>query len=205
MNEVEQVTQVAKSISDYGALVVIGAAFIVLSVLMWVAIFNWFKKMVDKSINLNNRTVASIEKKTDNINGLLIDIAESLKPTTLQQIKHISTAYFDLAIDKCVRIVNKVKTENHIVDVVATKAKIHDLVTNLHEDRNSKFDVYNYRGKPLSEYTSREWIEWVSDVIEKEVYSEKNNEARTATNVSTVYEKIKLDFYKKINGNGYND
>lgn len=39
MNEVQGTLEVAKGISDLGVLIIIGAAFIVLSLGMWVALF----------------------------------------------------------------------------------------------------------------------------------------------------------------------
>lgn len=199
MEQVTQVTEVAKTISDYGALIVMGASFIVLSVAMWVALFNWFRKMVDKSINQNIRTTESIENKTTNIETVLVDIAESLRPTTLMQIKNISNAYFDLALERSLRIIKKVKTENHIIDEKATHDKIINLLTNLHEDRNSKFDSLHYQGRPLSSYTNREWIGWVAEVVKREVYADVESEVRAFSNLDTVYSRIKLDFYKRIN------
>ena len=47
-----------------------------------------------------------------------------------------------------------------------TKKKIRKLLTNIHEDRNSKFDVFKYHGKKLSEYVNRDWIEWVAKVVD---------------------------------------
>ena len=43
------------------------------------------------------------------------------------------------------------------------------------------------------------WIDWVEEVVIKEVYSETPNNSRAYTNVSAVYERIKLDFYHKMN------
>ena len=66
---------------------------------------------------------------------------------------------------------------------------------------NSRFDSYRYRGKRLSEYTNPEWVEWVAKVVEGELYNESGaNNGRAYTNVSAVYENIKLDFYHRLNG-----
>ena len=78
--------------------------------------------------------------------------------------------------------------------------KIHNLVKNLHEDRNSRLDCYTYRGKKLSSYTNPDWVEWVAKVIEDEIYNENGtNNGRAYTNIQAVYENIKLDFYHRIN------
>ena len=81
----------------------------------------------------------------------------------------------------------------------ATRAKIHTLIQNIHEDRNSRFDCFNYRGKKLSSYINHDWIEWVAEVVEHEVYNETVNHGRAYTNVQAVYERIKIDFYHRMN------
>lgn len=97
-------------------------------------------------------------------------------------------------------MIKRIREENHISDKEATKKKILTLVTNLHEDRNTRFDSYRYRGKRLSEYTNRDWIKWVEKVIEDEIYNESGpNNSRAYTNVSAVYDNIKVDFYRRLN------
>lgn len=82
----------------------------------------------------------------------------------------------------------------------ATAEKIRTLLTNIHEDRNSRFDSFKYKGKSLSEYTNRKWIEWVAEVVEGELYNEASeNNGRAYTNVKAVYDNIKLDFYHRLN------
>ena len=54
--------------------------------------------------------------------------------------------------------------------------------------------------KKLSEYCNPEWVEWVSKVIEGEIYNEAGiNNDRAYTNVKAVYDNIKLDFYHNLN------
>jgi len=197
MNEVQGTLEVAKGISDLGVLIIIGASFIVLSLGMWVALFRWFKSIMDNVIKNNSATMSALLTKTDAQNDVLNEIADGLRPSTLLQIKNISNTCFDLSTEKVCRIIKKVREENHIADKEATKAKIRTLLCNLHEDRNSRFDSTRYRGNTLTHYTSPEWIDWVAEVVEKEVYSEQNN-ARAFTNVEAVYSRIKLDFYHRL-------
>ena len=104
-----------------------------------------------------------------------------------------------MAVEKVCRLIKKIREENHIVDKEATKTKIHTLLHNLYEDRNSRFDNFRYRGKRLSEYCNPDWIEWVAQVIESELYNEAGaNNGRAYTNVKAVYDNIKLDFYHRI-------
>jgi hypothetical protein len=198
MGETTQIVEVAKGISDYGALAVMGAAFIIISVITQWSIFRWFKTIVDNMLKNTSCTMDELLIETKTQNEQLADIAEGLRSKTLLEIKDITKTCFDLAIERVCRIIRKVKEENNISDVESTKAKINSLLTNLHEDRNSRFDNHTFHGRPLSSYTSKEWIDWVQEVVEKEVYNKKQNDNRARTNVSTVYDRIKLDLYHRL-------
>lgn len=198
MGETTQIVEVAKGISDYGALAVMGAAFIIISVITQWSIFRWFKTIVDNMLKNTSCTMDELLIETKTQNEQLADIAEGLRSKTLLEIKDITKTCFDLAIERVCRIIRKVKEENNISDVESTKAKINALLTNLHEDRNSRFDNHTFHGRPLSSYTSKEWIDWVQEVVEKEVYNKKQNDNRARTNVSTVYDRIKLDLYHRL-------
>lgn len=198
MNEIQSVTEIAKGISDYGVMIVICSAFIAMSLLMWVAIFKWFKSIIDSSIKNNTEMTAELLETTNKQNELLNDIADGMRPATLLQVKNISNTCFDLAVERVCRIIKKVREENNIINKEATKAKIRTLLCNLHEDRNSRFDNHRYRGKTLTQYTSPEWIDWVAEVVDSEVYAETPNNSRAFTNVEAVYSRIRIDFYHRL-------
>lgn len=195
----EESLKVAQGISDFGFMVVVCAVFLVLACGLMIACFKWFKSIINGMIKSNQGMVSELLRETKTQNDMLTDIAEGLRPETQMRLKNISKVYFDYAIEKVCRIIKKVREENHIADQEATKAKIHTLIINLHEDRNSSFDYYSYRGKRLSSYTSPEWIAWVEECVWNEVYAENVNNGRTYTNVQTVYDRIKIDFYHKLN------
>lgn len=198
MNEIESTIEVAKGISDYGFMVVVCAVFLCLSAMLMTACFKWFKSIIDDMIKGNQEMVAELLDETKTQNDMLTDIAEGLRPETQLRIKNISGIYFDLAVERVCRIIRKIREENHIADHDATSDKIHTLIENLHEDRNSRFDGFTYRGKKLSLYCNNEWVEWVEKCVWNEVYSETVNNGRTYTNVEAVYSKIKLDFYHRL-------
>lgn len=196
----EQIVQTAKGISDFGMMAMMAGAFLLLSVALMGICFFWFKNIIDGIIKQNGTDMKALIEKQDTQNDLLHEIADGLRPTTLLQIKSISNTCFDLSIEKVCRLIRKVREENHIVDKVATKAKIKTLLCNLHDDRNSRWDNIRYHGKTLSQYTTVEWIDWVAEVVDKEVYAESINNGRAYTNVEAVYAKIRLDFYHKLTG-----
>lgn len=200
MENVSNVTEIAKGIGDLGMTVITAAFFLVLAAGLMIACFKWFKSIINGMITDNKQIMTDLLNETKRQNEQLTDISEGLRPETQLRIKNTSGIYFDFAVEKVCRIIKKVREENHIIDREATKVKIRTLLINLHEDRNSRFDYYTYRGKRLTSYTSPVWIDWVEEVVTKEVYSETPNNSRAYTNVSAVYERIKLDFYHKING-----
>lgn len=195
----EEVGIVAKNISDLGMMAVTAAFFLVISALLWIACFKWFKSIIDNMIKGNAKMVNDLLVETRKQNDMLNDISEGLRPDTQLKVKNTTSVYFDLAVEKVCRIIKKVREENHIVDKEATKAKIHTLLRNLHEDRGSRFDCFTYRGKRLSAYINPDWVDWVSEVVEHEVYNDTVNNGRAYTNVQAVYDRIKLDFYHKMN------
>ena len=194
----EEIVSVARGISDYGALAVLSASFILISVITQFSIFRWFKNIIDGLIKNTSCAIDDLLKETKMQNEQLTDIAEGLRPRTMLEIKDITKTCFDLSVEKVCQMIKRVKEENNIHDEDNTKKKIRLLLPNLHEDRNSRFDNHIFKGKPLTYYTSTEWVDRDEDVVIKEVYSETMNEKRARTNVIAVYDRIKLDTYHKM-------
>ena len=198
MNEVQQTLDVAKGISEYGIMIIICAVFLVLASALMIACFRWFKSSISTLVTFP-REIRELTDKLENSNHIIETIAEGLMPETQLRIKSISGVFFDLAVEKVCRLIKRIREENHIADKETTKAKIHTLLHNLYEDRNSRFDNFRYRGKKLSEYSNPEWVEWFSQVVESELYNEAGaNNGRAYTNVKAVYDNIKLDFYHRM-------
>jgi hypothetical protein len=178
---------------------VAAAFFLILTFLLWVACFKWFKKIINDMVTSHGKTMGALLTETRKQNDMLTDISESLRPETQLRIKNTSNTYFDLAVERVCRIIKRVREENHIADKEATDKKIRSLLLNMHDDRNTRFDCYTYRGKRISSYTAPEWVDWVEEVVIKEVYETQPNANREYTNVQAVYERIKLDFYHRLN------
>ena len=200
MNEIEQVTQVAKGISEFGILVMIAAFFLLLSAGVMIWNMRSYTSIIEQIMSDFSDKLNLIQETANKNAQTMIDIAEGLIPETQLRIKNISGVFFDLSVERVCRIIKRVRQENHIVDKEATRTKIRTLLTTLFEDRNSKLDTFTYRGKKLSEYSNLDWIEWVAQVVENEIYNEAGeNNGRAYSNVCMVYEKIKLDFYHRLN------
>lgn len=199
MSEIQQTLDVAKGISEYGIMIIICAVFLVLASALMIACFKWFKSVIENIMNDYSDRLERLQETANKSTEAMVDISEGLISETQLRIKTISGVFFDLATEKVCRIIKQIREENHIADKDATKNKIHTLLYNLYEDRNSRFDNFHYHGKRLSEYSNPEWIDWVAKVIEGEIYNEAGaNNGRAYTNVKAVYDNIKLDFYHRM-------
>lgn len=204
--ETEQVIEVAKGITDYGALAIIGAVYIVLSATIMITIFGWFKSIINQILKTNESNLKNILKETQKQNELLFevseglnDVSEGLRIETQLRIKNLSGFAFDLAAEKTFNFINQVIEENNISDLEKTHKKIRDWLSNQYEDRKAKFDPFTYRGRPISTFCNPEWINILTDVVKEEVYSDKPNSKRARTNINIIYDNIKTDFYHRLN------
>lgn len=200
MGQIEAATTVAKGINDLGMMAITAGFFLILSAGLMVACFKWFKALINDIIKDQKEAIVELLEETRTQNAMLGALTEGLKPETQLRIKNTSSVYFDLAKEQVCRMIKKIREENHIIDHEATGKKIRNLLRNMHEDRNSRFDSYTYRGKKLSAYTSPDWVEKVAQVVEGEIYNASGpNNSRAYTNVAAAYDDIKLDFYHRLN------
>ena len=200
MNSITDVTTVAHGISDFGMMAVTAAFFLILSAAMMVAIFKWFKAIIEQMMQDNKDSLQELAKTTNALNDMLQDISEGLRTETLLRIRNLTGFAFDLSIEQVCRLIKRVRQENHIIDHEATAAKIRKSLMVIHNDRNSRFDPFTYRGKPISDYCVIEWVEDVAKVVEGEIYNADGaNNARAYTNIKLAYDNIKTDFYQRLN------
>lgn len=199
MSDVGQVTEVAKSVSDYGMMAVTAAFFLVLSAAMMIAIFKWFKSIINQMVAEQKKGMRDLTEETRKQNDMLQDISEGLRPETQLRIRNLTGFAFDLSVEQVCQLIKRVRKENHIVDHPATAIKIRKSLKVIHDDRNSRFDSFTFHGKPLSDYCTSDWIEDVAKVVEGEIYNaDGENNARAYTNVKLAYDNIKTDFYQRL-------
>lgn len=198
--ETDRILDAARGIGDYGAVAMMAAAFLVLSVGLMGACFAWFRSLVNGIVRDNRSSMKELLDQTRMQNELLSDISEGLRPETLMRIKNIGSVFFDLSKERVCRLIKKIREENHIADRAATGVKIRTLLRNIHDDRNARFDSFTYRGRRLSTYTDPAWVEKIAAVVETELYhTDGPNNGRAFTNVSMAYDNVKLDFYHRLN------
>lgn len=207
MTDVQSVTEVAKGVSDYGMMAVTTAFYLMLTAAMMVTIFKWFKSIINKMLEDSKcnshkqqecwqKLLEETQKQNEKLNGLL----EGLRPETQLRIRNLTGFAFDLSVEQVCRIIKKVREENHIIDHEATAKKIRQLLRNLHDSRNNRFDTFTYNGERLSSYCDDKWIEDVAIIVENEIYNESGpNNGRAYTNVTMAYDNIKSEFYHNLN------
>ena len=76
---INEATEVARGISEQGFLVMTAAFFLVLSAMMMVACFKWFKSIITKSMEDYGESLKELIEKTNDQNTMLSDISEGLK------------------------------------------------------------------------------------------------------------------------------
>lgn len=198
MENVDGAIKLAEGISDFGMMAICAAFFIVVSVFMMIMFIKWFKDIIDRIMSTNDGTLKELKKQMEENNDIMKSVAEGLKPETLLRVKTTSSMAFDLSRFRLLNIIDTVRTENHIIERQQTETKIAKLVLNLYEDINSKLDYYTYRGRKLSSYSNKEWKEWMISAVIAEIYSDNPNEDRMNTNITAVFDRVKIDFYHRL-------
>lgn len=200
MTDVSQVTEVAKGISDYGALTIMAAFYLILSAALMMTIFKWFKNIINQIMSDNKTNLEGVLSETRKQNELLNDLVEGLRPETQLRIMNLTGFAFDLSVEQVCRLIKRIREENHIENKEVTLEKIHKALTVMYEDRSRRFDTFTFRGVKLSKYCNHEWIGQVAKVVENEIYNvDGPNNKRAFTNVKLAYDNIKTDFYQRLN------
>ena len=198
--DVQNVSEVAKGISDYGMMAVTAAIYLLLSAAMMIAIFKWFKTIINRILGQQTESMRQLAEIQRENNRMLKFMSDGLKTETMLRIRNLTGFAFDLSVEQVCRLVKRIRKENHIADRQTTATKIRKCLQVIHDDRNSRFDPFTYGGKPLSDYCSKKWVEDVAKVIESELYHEDGeNNARAYTNIKLAYDNIKTDFYQHLN------
>ena len=198
---IEGALKTAQGISEFGLMVIICAFFVVMAALMMIFMFRWTINTINDVMRTNKEMLTRLDAQMQENNKIMQSIAEGLRPETDNRIKTTSKNMFNLAKYELKDIISTVRSENHLADREGTEGKIIKLVTNLHEEKNTDFECYTYRGRKLSSYTNPKWVEWMTQGVINEVYNDKGfNEDRMDTNITALFDRIKLDFHHRLNG-----
>lgn len=196
---VDVVLKTSEGISNFGMMTITAGFFLVLSAIMMISYFRWLMKIINSVMESQRETLKELLDEAKTQNEKLTNLSEGLMPETQLRLKTVSGLAFDLLCEKSLRLLKKVRIENHISNKEATAEKVRRLLTIQFEDINSKFDSFFYRGRALTYYTNKDWVEQVAKAIELELYHENGeNEERERTNIESQFSKIKLEFYHNM-------
>ena len=109
MGGINEATEVARGISEQGFLVMTAAFFLVLSAMMMVACFKWFKSIITKSMEDYGESLKELIEKTNDQNNMLSDISEGLRPETQLRIKNMTSEFFNLSARRVLEIIEQVR------------------------------------------------------------------------------------------------
>lgn len=194
------INEISKGIEDLGIFVMIAAFFLVGVWLLFNHFLSTSKAANELLLKEFHTTMKSLLLSCQQQQETLSELASYMKPTTDIQIRNIVNTYFDLYRHNVCHLIEEIRTENHLSDRDAIRNKIVMRVNNLFQKRNSEFDYYYYRNKPLSEYSNTKWVEKMAMLVEQEVYNQDINHTRTYNAVKSLVEENRIDFLKHING-----
>jgi hypothetical protein len=201
ITQVENISplEVAKGISDYGFMAVTAAFFLIVAGgMLWIFI-KWFVKIINNITDTQQKSINSLMDIQKETFSMIKDIHKNTDNNLLEQIHVISGMAFDNAKFMIFRALKKIREENHLEDNEdIIEKKIQLIVENMHNDRNSKFDHFSYRGAKLSEYVNDAWIMRVVNLMMAELYFEKYDDNRAIYNIDLAYQSFKVEFYKNL-------
>lgn len=200
MEHIEAV-EVAKGISDLGVMIMICAFFLVITGMMWVFVFKWFKHLVEGIVVRHETAINNLLVETKAQNEVLSDISAGLQPISQMQINSVCNNFFDLDCERLCRLVKNIRRENNIENRERTRKKIETRCGALLKKRSVEFSNFMHRGKRLSEFMSDDWTQKMADIVEGEIYNDSGaNNERAYANIKTGVDEMKVEFFNNING-----
>lgn len=186
----------AESISNFGALVVISAFAIIMCVVMMIYFFASHRRMTKNMEKASEESSKALNKTLDELKNYLCPLSESAKLSTYTTILAIAENNFKFSVENVLNVIEKIRTENHIDNETATKAKLRRIITNIHNERKSYFSNFEYSGHKVDFYTDPKWIDLMVETAFPEIYDNRKSKART--NVKTAYDSIYLEFRQNL-------
>lgn len=177
---INDLASTAETITNYGIMTTISALTIL-------AMFLMFRHFMKQNTDMLNKILSTKD-------------GAYLYETPMEQIRVLQSALFDLAKYEVLTHLARIHSENNLHDKEMVRQKITDVLTNIHNDRNSKLDNFKYHGLKLSEFSSAKWIPRIAGLGMKQIYlSEKEFLYKRAFSALDVaYNHIKIEFYNNI-------
>ena len=88
--DAQNVTEVAKGISDYGMMAVTAAIYLLLSAAMMIAIFKWFKTIINRILGQQTESMKQLAEIQSENNRMLKFMSDGLKTETILRIRNLT-------------------------------------------------------------------------------------------------------------------
>jgi ABC-type multidrug transport system fused ATPase/permease subunit len=200
MIQTNEILDVAKGISDYGMSAITAACFLVICLIMFAAMIKFVAKTINNLIGKQQESISNLTTKQSDILAMIKDVHHTSNNKLLEQVHVVSSMAFDNSKNSVIQALILIKKDNHLENnEYFIEQKVRLIVENIHNDRNSKFDNFNYRGKSLSEYTDPNWISKISALMVSELYASDDLNINNASyNIHLAYQSFKVEFYKNL-------
>jgi len=197
------VLSLSNIIKDVGIAVVVGAAFIYMSLYnnkknnaIQERIMGQYDSKLLEIIEILKSEVINILKTVD---MHMEHIYETMNGDMYRRISVTAVYSFRASIINIMTLIYDVKRDNNLEDKDYVENKVRMSLENLFNERKEKLSAYIFNGKNLSEYVDKEWIEKLNTFCLKAVYDGKNFDLRCYLNpVENIYKDIELKFLNKI-------
>lgn len=200
MNEVQQVTEIAKGISDYGLMAVTAAFFLLLSAMMMIAIFRWFKSMINRMLEQQEYLRQLLDILQDN-NAAIKNLAERLEPETQMRIRNLTGFAFDLTVEQVCRLIKRVRKETTSSTMRQRQRRYESLSKSFMKTETAALTRSRITGSHCLTSAPLNGLKTWQRSFESEIYNaDGENNARAYTNVKLAYDNIKTEFYQRLNG-----
>jgi len=189
---------IAKGITDFGFVTMTAAVFLIL-----VFVSQWFQqrsfsKMLNNMIDKQQQMLSEILSTQNKMAGILDAINEDRKDEKYQKAKSYGQAWLEISKYKLYLLLIAIKTENHIEDREAVMRKVSLVVQNLHDERLSRFDLFSYKGKKLSDFCDSNWVDKVIKTSMDSLYADDYTDKRLYDNLDITFSEIINEYYKNL-------
>jgi hypothetical protein len=176
-----------KEISDIGFMAVAAGTLIWMTRKMFSFIMQ-FKELVDKVLEILHK-----------IREAVLFVKEATSSDVMPRIRAFANYAFEYNLYQALIIIGNIKEANNLQDREAVEAKLRSEIEFLFQMRNTDFDYYSFKGRPLSEYCNPNWVEELFALCMKCIYDGKpyhrDNYTRT---LKIFYEKVKHEFIDNL-------
>jgi hypothetical protein len=191
---------VAKGISEFGMMAIMSAFYLVITGIIMLFFVKWFVKVINGIIDRQDKMLNDIIAVQRDILSIVESIREGFRDETFHQAKQYGKALLDDNKYMLFFDLLRIREENNLENREEVAKKVHSVVENMYEARNSLFGLFSYNGKKLFHYTNIEWVGKVEQTCMNILYDKNFSYKKVINDLTLVYREILNEFYKRLDG-----